>query len=54
MFTVPFVPVQAEALPTASTDRNCTSVGPSAETVTAAPAVAADQVAPPSAEVRYW
>ena len=51
--TRPFVPVQAEALPSASSDRNSTSVAPSAEIVAAAPAVGADQVLPPSAEVRY-
>ncbi len=52
MLTVPFT--QAETLPTASTDRNCTSVSPSAEIVTEVPGVAVDQVLPPLLEVRYW
>ena len=45
---------QAEVFPAASTDRNCTSVSPSAETVSepVPGALAADQVVPPSVEVR--
>ena len=43
---------QPEALPSESTARNWTSVWPSAETVTDAPAWAALQVAPPSVDVR--
>ncbi len=51
--TNPFVPVQAEAFPSASSDRNSTRVAPSAEIVAADPAVGADQVLPASADVRY-
>ena len=51
--TWPFVPVQAEALPSASSDRNSTSVAPSAEIVAAAPAVGSAHVLPASADVRY-
>ena len=43
---------QPDALPSESTARNWTSVWPSAETVTDAPAWAALQVAPASADVR--
>jgi hypothetical protein len=43
---------QAVVLPTLSALRNCTIVLPSAETVTVAPAAAADQVEPPSVDVR--
>ena len=42
---------QAERLPTTSTERNSTSVSPSAETGTEAPAAGDDQVKPPSVEV---
>ena len=44
---------QDEPLPRESTARNCTSVWPSEETVSDPPDVAADHVAPPSADVRY-
>jgi len=44
--------IHADALPAPSTARSSTSVSACAETVTLAPAVAADQVAPPSVEVR--
>ena len=43
---------QAVVLPTLSALRNCTIVLPSAETVRLAPAAGADQVEPPSVEVR--
>ncbi len=42
----------AEALPTASTLRNCASVSPGALMVIAAAVVGDVQVAPPSVEVR--
>ena len=44
---------QPEALPAPSRARNSTSVCPSAETVSFAPETGADQVVPPSAELRY-
>ena len=44
--------VQAEALPAVSTARNWTSVWPSAATVIELPLTGADQVEPPSEEVR--
>src|SRR5215831_13612674 len=44
--------VQADTLPALSVLRNCTSVWPSALTVSLVPAVGADQVRPPSVEVR--
>ena len=49
---VPAAGVQADGLAAASTLRNCTSVSPSAVTLTVAPGWAADQVAPPSVDVR--
>src|SRR5215471_9312841 len=42
----------ADVLPALSTDRNCTRVSPSALMVSALPLVGADQVVPPSVEVR--
>ena len=45
---------QAEALPAASTARNCTSVWPSSLTVSELPETGPDQVTPPSVEVWYW
>ena len=44
--------VHAEAFPSASTDRNSTIVAPSAEIAADAPATGADQLWPPSADVR--
>ena len=44
---------QSEVLLSASTARNSTSVVPSADTVTVGPDTAADQVAPPSVELRW-
>ena len=46
--------VHADTLPAASTERNCTSVVPSAEIATELPVAAADQVVPPFVDVRYW
>src|SRR5947208_16854571 len=46
--------VQAEPFPALSVVRNWTSVCPSDETVTLVPAAGADQVEPPSVEVRCW
>ena len=45
-------PIHADVLPAPSTACSWTRVSPCAETVTVAPALAADQVAPPSVEVR--
>ena len=45
-------PTHAEVFPAPSTARSWTRVSPCAETVATAPAPAADQVAPPSVEVR--
>ncbi len=45
--------VQADVLPALSMLRYCTRVSPSAVMSTEAPAVALDQVVPPSSEVRY-
>ncbi len=45
---------QADAWPATSSAWSRTSVVPSALTETDAPAVAADQVAPPSADVSCW
>ncbi len=45
--------VQAEGLARASSERNSTSVVPSAVTAAAAPATGCDHVAPASADVRY-
>ena len=42
---------QAEVLPAPSTAADCTSVSPSAETVSVAPEAAGDQLAPASLEV---
>ncbi len=44
---------QADALPSASSERNCTSVWPSADAVTEDPGAGADQVAPASVDSRY-
>jgi hypothetical protein len=44
---------QAERFPAPSTVRSCTSVCPSAATVSEAPAAAADHVVPPSVEALY-
>ncbi len=44
--------VQALVLPAPSSERYCTRVSPSAVMSTEAPAVALDQMAPPSVEVR--
>ncbi len=43
---------QEERLPPPSTERNCTRVSPSADTVTSSPAAGVLHVSPPSAEVR--
>ncbi len=51
MRAVPDAP-KAPVLPALSSARNCTRVSPSAVTTTLAPAVALDQVVPPSTEVR--
>ena len=54
--TVPaaVTPDQADFRLTLSVAWNCTSVWPVADTVTDAPVVGADQVAPPLVEVSYW
>jgi hypothetical protein len=44
---------QPDVLPTASADRNCTIVSPSAMTATLGPDAGADQLVPPSVDVRY-
>ena len=51
---VPTAGAHAERSPETSTARNWTSVSPFAVTSTEAPAVAPDQDAPPSVDVRYW
>ena len=51
---VPAAGAQAECSPETSIARNWTSVSPFAVTSTDAPAVAPDQDAPPSVDVRYW
>src|SRR6476619_6042958 len=45
---------QDETCPRMSFARNWTSVSPSADTLTDEPAVAGDQLEPPSVAVRYW
>ena len=44
----------AELLPEVSVLRSCTMVVPSAATTADAPVIVADQVTPPSVDVRYW
>ena len=48
------VGVQSDRLPAASTARNSISVSPSSLIVASGPAVGADQLPPPSVDVRYW
>ena len=52
VLTRPLAGTHAETLPALSIERSWTSVVPSAVTAAEAPAVAADQVAPPLADVR--
>src|SRR5439155_19953906 len=57
MCTVLLAPTTAgahvEGLPERSSARNCTTVSPSADTASDAPAVGLSQVVPPSVDVRY-
>ena len=48
------VGTHADTLPAPSIERSWTMVVPSAVTAAEAPAVAADHVVPPLADVRYW
>ena len=55
MFDAPALAgTHAETLPAPSIERSWTIVVPSAVTAAEAPAVAADHVVPPLADVRYW